>query len=156
VHSEVEEMYEHLNTKLEPLRQKWIKHFEPMFGPPPVRLPPVREVNHMIPLIDPNARYTTQTLCCSNALFPQLQEKMEQYVKVGWWEPAHGQNTSPLLAIPKICAELKLRTVIDTQERNANTVINSMPLPNQDMIHEAVASHPFISIIDISNALWTE
>jgi hypothetical protein len=34
-------------------------------------------VNHMIPLIDPNARYATQTPCCSNALFPQPREKME-------------------------------------------------------------------------------
>jgi hypothetical protein len=77
---------------------------------------------------------------------------MERYVKAGWWKPAHGQNASPLLAIPKICAELKLPTVIDAQECNANTVIDSTPLPNQDMIHEAVASHPFISIIDISDA----
>jgi hypothetical protein len=77
---------------------------------------------------------------------------MEQYIKVGWWEPAHGQNASLLLAIPKICAELKLHTVIDARERNANTVIDSTLLPNQDMIHKAVASHPFVLIIDISNA----
>jgi hypothetical protein len=72
-------------------------------------------------------------------------------MKAAWWEPAHGQNASPLLVIPKICVELKLRTVIDTREHNANTIINSMPLPNQDMICEAVASHPFVSIIDISD-----
>jgi hypothetical protein len=42
--------------------------------------------------------------------------------------------------------------VIDARERNANTVIDSMPLPNQDMIREVVASHPFVSIIDISDA----
>jgi hypothetical protein len=73
-------------------------------------------------------------------------------MKVGWWEPAHVQNASLLLVIPKICAELKLCTVIDAQECNTNTVINSTPLPNQDMIREVVASHPFILIIDISNA----
>jgi hypothetical protein len=89
---------------------------------------------------------------CSNTLFLQLRENTEQYVKAGWWEPAHGQNASPLLAIPKICEELKLRMVIDTRERNTNTVIDSTPLPNQDMIHEAVASHPIISIIDIFDA----
>ena len=65
--------------------------------------------------------------------------------------PAHGQNATPLLAIPKAGAELKLHTVIDVCECNANTIIDSMPLPNQDMICEAVASHPFISIIDISD-----
>ncbi|HZZ15741.1 MAG TPA: reverse transcriptase domain-containing protein, partial [Candidatus Sulfotelmatobacter sp.] len=58
----------------------------------------------------------------------------------------------PLLAIPKAGAELKLRTVIDARERNANTVIDSTPLPNQDLIREAVASHKYVSIIDISDA----
>ena len=47
---------------------------------------------------------------------------------------AHGKNALPLLAIPKISAELKLRTVIDARERNANTVIDSTPLPNQDSL----------------------
>jgi hypothetical protein len=132
VHPEVEEMYEHVNAKLEPLQQKWIKHFEPMFGPPPARLPPLWEVNHTIPLIDPDTQYSMHTPRCLNALFSQLREKMERYVKAGWWKPAHSRNTSPLLASPKICAELKLRTVIDAQERNVNTIINLMPLPNQD------------------------
>jgi hypothetical protein len=122
-----------------------------MFGPPPVRLPSLWEVNHTILLIDPDARYSTSTPHCSNALFPQLREKTECYIKAGWWKLAHSQNASPLLAIPKICVELKLHTVIDARERNANTVIDSTPLPNQDMIREAVASHPFISIIDISD-----
>jgi hypothetical protein len=64
----------------------------------------------------------------------------------------HGKNALPLLAIPKISAELKLRTVINAQEHNANTVINSTPLPNQDIIREAVASHKYVLVIDISDA----
>ena len=145
-------MFNQLNAKLEPLRQKWVKRFEPIFGPPPARLPPMREVNHTIPLINPDAKYSTRPPRCSSAMFPLLREKTERYVKAGWWTPAHGQNAAPLLAIPKAGAELKLRTVIDARERNANTVIDSTPLPNQDMIREAVASHPFVSIIDISDA----
>ena len=31
-------------------------------------------------------------------------------------------------------------------------MLNSTPLPNQDMIQESVASHPFVSIIDMTNA----
>ena len=145
-------MYERLNRKLEPLRQKWAKRFEPIFGPPPARLPPLREVNHSIPLIDPDARYSSRTPRCSAALFPLLREKTERYVKAGWWKLAHGRNAIPLLSIPKAGAELKLRTVIDARERNANTVIDSTPLPNQDMIRESVASHPFVSIIDMTDA----
>jgi hypothetical protein len=74
-------------------------------------------------------------------LFPQLHEETQHYVDAGWWEHAHGKNTLPLLAIPKISAELKLRTVIDAREHNANTVIDSTPLPNQDIIREVVVSH---------------
>jgi len=88
---------------------------------------------------------------CSTALFLLLREKTDRYVKSGWWEPAHGQNAIPILCIPKAGKELKLRTVIDARERNANTIINSTPLPNQDMIREAIALHPFVSIIDISD-----
>jgi hypothetical protein len=85
-------------------------------------------------------------------LFPLLREKTERYVQAGWWKPAHGKNAIPLLAIPKVSAELKLRTVVDARERNANTVIDSTPLPNQDLIREAVASHKYVSIIDMSDA----
>ena len=42
--------------------------------------------------------------------------------------------------------------MIDARERNANTVIDSTPLPNQDIIREAVASHKYVSVIDISDA----
>jgi len=122
-----------------------------MFEPPPTRLPPLHEVNHTIPLINLDAHYSTRTPRCSTALFPLLREKTDRYVKSGWWEPAHGQNAIPILCIPKAGKELKLCTVIDARERNANTVINSTPLPNQDMIHEAIASHLFVSIIDISD-----
>ena len=85
------------------------------------------------------------------ALFPLLREKTQRYVQAGWWEPAHGKNTLPLFTIPKISTELKLHTVIDAQERNTNTVINSTLLPNQNLIRESVASHKFTSIIDISD-----
>jgi len=145
-------LYNTLNNELQPLREKWIKKFMPIFGPPPPELPPLREVNHTIPLIDNNAQYKTRPPKCSTALFPLLREKTERYVKAGWWVATHGRNALPLLAIPKISDELKLRTVIDARERNANTIIDSTPLPNQDMIREAVASHPYVSIIDISDA----
>ena len=145
-------MYDKLEAELAPLRKKWYKRFEPIFGPPPAKLPPLREVNHTIPLINPDAQYSSRPSRCSAALFPLLREKTERYVKAGWWKPAHGKNAAPLLAIPKAGAELKLRTVIDARERNANTVIDSTPLPNQDMIREAVASHTYVSVIDISDA----
>ena len=102
-----------MNDELEPLRQEWLKRFAKTFGPPPPELPPLREVNHHIPLIDPNARYTLRPPRCLAALFPMLREKTQRYTNAGWWKLAHGQNAIPLLCIPKTGAELKLRTVID-------------------------------------------
>jgi hypothetical protein len=145
-------MYEELNTRLEPLWQKWAKKFAELFRLPPPELPPLREINHSIPLIDPNKQYLTRLPKCAAALFPQLKEKMQHYVNVGWWKLVHSKNAVPLLCIPKICAELKLCTVIDACERNANTVLNAMLLPNQDMIREAVASHKYISVINMTDA----
>jgi hypothetical protein len=144
--------YESLVKELEPLRQRWIEKYSTMFGPPPVELPPLREVNHSIRLIDPDAQYSSRPPRCAKSLFPLLREKTERYVKAGWWKQAHGRNAIPLLCIPKISKELKLRTVIDARERNANTVIDATPLPNQDMIREDVAAHTYVSVIDMTDA----
>ena len=67
----------------------------------PTCVAPLWEVNHTIPLINLEAQYLMWTPCCSSALFPLLWEKMEHYVKVGWWVSAHGWNAVPLLSIPK-------------------------------------------------------
>ena len=118
---------EELNAKLEPLCQKWLKEFACIYGPPPSKLPPLRAINHTIQLINPDAPYSLRPPQCSVALFPLLCEKTQCYIQAGLWKPTHGKNTVPLLTIPKISMELKLCTVINVQERNANTVIDSMP-----------------------------
>ena len=109
-------------------------------------------MNHTIQLIDPDKKYTTRPPKCSAALFPLLREKTQRYLAAGWWKLANRRNALPLLAITKAGTELKLRTVIDMRERNANTILDSTPLPNQDMIWEAVASHKYTSVIDMTDA----
>src|SRR5271169_2900773 len=58
-------LFEKLNAELKPRRQKWIKEFRPTFGPPPPGLPPLREVNHSIPLINPDMWYSSRMPKCS-------------------------------------------------------------------------------------------
>ena len=144
--------FETLNNHLEPLRQKWIEKFRCIYGPPPSELPPLQAVNHSIPLIDADAQYSLRPPQCAAALFPLLCEKTECYTNAKWWEPAHRKGALPLLILTKPGKELKIQTVLDTREWNANTVIDSTPLPNQDIIREAVASSPYVSIINISDA----
>ena len=55
VPSEPQREFDKLNKELEPLCQEWLKRFAKTFGPPLPELPPLREVNHHIPLIDPDA-----------------------------------------------------------------------------------------------------
>ena len=80
----------------------------------------------------------------------QLMEKMKQYMGVGWWILKAVPQAAPLLCIPKKLG--KLRTVIDCQQRNDNTVKDVTLFPDQDQIQIDVAQAKFRSKIDLSNA----
>jgi hypothetical protein len=45
----------------------------------PERLPPLREVNHKIPLIDESKRYKYHSPRCPDSLKPELMEKIARY-----------------------------------------------------------------------------
>lgn len=69
------------------LRQQWHDEFVDMVeGTKPV-LPPWREVNHEINLIDENKRYTYHMPRCPNSLRDEFHEKINRYVDMKWWEP---------------------------------------------------------------------
>ena len=59
-------------------------------------------------------------------------------------------QAAPLLCIPK--KDGKLRTVVDTQQRNDNTVKDVTPLPDQEVIREDVARAKYRSKIDLTDA----
>jgi hypothetical protein len=44
-------------TDIPQLRENWFEEYADLLGPIPLVLPPFREVNHHIPLIDDNIRY---------------------------------------------------------------------------------------------------
>src|ERR1700710_1501827 len=49
-------------------------------------LPPLREINHTIPLIDENQVYSWRQSRCPEALRPLWREKREDYIRTGRWE----------------------------------------------------------------------
>jgi len=119
-------------------RKGWIKRYRVVMAPIPDNfLPPFREVNHKIPLIDEGLRYTTRAPKCPEAFMAQLQDKTNLYIKQGRWIPTTGSQAIPMLCIPK--GSGKLRTVIDARQRNANTHLDVTPLPDQKMILSAFA-----------------
>ena len=77
-------------------------------------------------------------------------EKIDHYLRAGWWEEKNVPQASPLLCIPK--KDGRLRTVVDCRERNLNTVKDLTPFPDQDMIRNDVARAPYRTKLDMSDA----
>ncbi|KAH9474277.1 hypothetical protein JR316_0013440 [Psilocybe cubensis] len=110
------------------LRQQWHDEFVDIVHGTPNELPPFREVNHEIHLIDENKQYTYH---------------LPRYVNAGWWEARATSQAAPLMCIPK--KDGKLRTVVHARQRNDNTVKDVTPLPDQDVIREDVARAKYVS-----------
>jgi hypothetical protein len=123
------------------LRERWKEKIADLTGPIPLELPPLREVNHRIPLIDEKKLIRGRVPKCPEHLFPQLLEKIEKYTKAGWWVESNAESTSPLISMQKKSG--LLRTVVDARERNANTVKDLTPFPNQDTIRNSCARARF-------------
>ena len=123
--------------------------------PEEVGLPPLRAINHTIPLIDENKKYSWRPSKCPEAFLPDWTEKRRQYVQSGRWVVTKSTNAVPMMFIPKPNKDggpPKLRTVFDLRERNANTVKMVTPLPNIDNVIRRVASKKYRSIIDLKDA----
>ena len=135
------------------LRNEWIRLCEGLFANQPDELPPLREINHKIPLIDESRVYHHRQPKCPDAFKPALMAKIERYTRAGWWMPITATRATPMLCIPKSAKNPnELRTVFDLREQNLNTHKDLTPMPDQDAIRHAVARARYRSKCDISNA----
>ena len=135
------------------LRDKWLRVCKESFENQPDELPPLREINHTIPLIDETRQYHHRRPKCPDAFKPALMAKIDRYTRAGWWIPTTASRATPMLCIPKSAKnQNELRTVFDLREQNANTVKDVTPMPDQDAIRHAVARARYRSKCDISNA----
>jgi len=64
-------------------------------------LPPFREVNHWITLINLNKRYLEWKVTCPQALKGQLREKAKRYECAEWWVRKPSAMACPLLCLAK-------------------------------------------------------
>ena len=135
------------------LQREWVQECESLFVNQLDELPPLREINHKIPLIDESKVYHHRQLKCPDAFKPALMAKIERYMKAGWWVPITALRAMLMLYIPKSAKNPnKLRTVFDLWEQNANTRKDLTPMPDQDAIRHTVAKARFRSKCDILNA----
>ena len=134
----------------EAIRKKWIESIQDLFIPEDPQMPPLRVVNHEIPLINPNLKIFHRPPKCPEPLREQLHEKVERYLKAGWWERTDLPSTAPLMIVLK--KNGTIRTVIDARQRNENTISDMAPMPDQEMIRHDVARAPFRTKLDLSDA----
>jgi hypothetical protein len=118
---------------------------------PPLKLPPLREINHDIKFVDEEKKISHYWACCLEALKPQLLDKIQMYIRTNWWYKGVAEDAPPMLCLFKKDKE-KLRTVIDLRKRNNNTVKDLTPFPDQDEIREAVARGKYRSKLDMTSA----
>ncbi|OJT08314.1 hypothetical protein TRAPUB_792 [Trametes pubescens] len=114
------------------LREQWFQRVADLVGPIPLELPPMREINHCIPLMDEQHRYNYHHPRCPDAVRGELKAKMDRYLEAGWWEMKPANQAAPLLCVLK--KNGKLRTVIDARQQNDNTFKDVTPFPDQDNI----------------------
>ncbi|KIJ49030.1 hypothetical protein M422DRAFT_161809, partial [Sphaerobolus stellatus SS14] len=75
-----------LNKSDIPVLQETCQHkYADIFGDIPLELPPFREVNHEIKLINPSKVIQYRTPQCPESLKEQLVDKINQYIAAGWW-----------------------------------------------------------------------
>jgi hypothetical protein len=135
---------------LQKLRDGWTTEYAHLLGEIPAQLPPFRDVNHRIPLVDENMRYHYHRPRCADALQTLLTAKIKRYEDSGWWQPCTTEQAAPMLCILK--KNGKLRTVVDLRQRNDNTVHDLTPMPDQDRIRNDVARGAVRSKLDMSDA----
>ncbi|PIL26935.1 hypothetical protein GSI_10073 [Ganoderma sinense ZZ0214-1] len=118
-------------------------------------LPPLREINHPIPLIDESKVYSWRPSKCPEALKPVWSAKKRAYLASGRWQMASGVNASPMLILKKPSKgedDIRIRTVVDKREQNANTHKLAAPLPDIEGILRNVVKHKYRSLIDGKDA----
>ncbi|KAG6897042.1 hypothetical protein C0995_010837 [Termitomyces sp. Mi166 len=89
----------------------WQQEFADIVNGTKEELPPWREVNHEINLIDEGKQYKYHLPRCLQALQEQLHEKTNRYFNAKWWEPQAATQAAPLLCIPK--KDGTLQTALD-------------------------------------------
>src|SRR6266704_2385903 len=138
------------HPEFEKLREWWREKFGNVMAPVPLEMPPLREVNHRIPLRDLEKKFQENTPRCPAAMQEALATKIDRYMKAGWWFPTSSKRACPLLCIQKM--DGSLRTVIDARNCNSNMILDITPMPDMRLIQESVARAGYQSKIDMSDA----
>ncbi|KAF8224849.1 hypothetical protein L208DRAFT_1308881 [Tricholoma matsutake] len=70
------------------LQEEWKHSCQDILSRVPDNLPPLREINHHIPLVDEKKKYNYYLPKCPDSMRKPLSEKVAKYCRAGWWCPA--------------------------------------------------------------------
>jgi hypothetical protein len=97
--------------ELPDLQKKWVESVADIFTGASLHLPPLKEVNHKISLIDKNKQYNYHLPRCLDSLKLELAKKIQHYKNARWWQETNVSQAAPMLCMPK--KSVRLRTIID-------------------------------------------
>src|ERR1700720_3111014 len=137
--------------QLPDLRKSWVELAKDILSGAPNHLPPLREMNHKIPIINEEKQYNYYSPRCPDTLKTQLIDKIQNYKSAAWWEETNVSQAALMLCVFKK-GRAKLCTVIDGRKRNENTEKDVTPFPDQEQIRNDVAQGKYRSKIDMSNS----
>ena len=121
----------------------------------PETLPPLRKgLNHKIMLKESElGNYRNKYCPIPESKMKQLNKWLQEWKENGIAVNGPAPYATPIFGVPNK-APGEIRWVIDLKIRNRYTIRDYMPIPNQPIIRNDVASHPFRSKIDMSNAYY--
>ena len=91
-----------VQENLQCIREDLVEYAKPLcIDEKTAPLPPLRKINHRIPIIDSNKAYKYRPSHCPDALKPLWNEKRDAYLKSGRWHPTTSFNTTPMLFLRK-------------------------------------------------------
>ncbi|KAF8231853.1 hypothetical protein L208DRAFT_1182097, partial [Tricholoma matsutake] len=81
--------------------EEWKQSCQDILSGVPDKLPPLREINHHIPLVEEKKKYNHYLPKCPDLMRKPLSEKVVKYCYAGWWRPARAEQAAPMLVVPK-------------------------------------------------------
>ena len=121
----------------------------------PVTLPPLRKgLNYRITLKNSElGNYRNEYRPIPESKMKQLSKWLQEWKENGIAVNGPAPYAAPIFGVPKK-APGEIRWEIDLKKQNRYTIRDYTPIPNQPIIRNDVASHPFRSKIDMSNAYY--
>ncbi|KAF8238717.1 hypothetical protein L208DRAFT_1221567, partial [Tricholoma matsutake] len=81
--------------------EEWKHSCQDILNGVPDKLPPLRDINHHIPLVDEKKQYNYYLPKCPDLMRKPLTKKIAKYCKAGWWRPARMEQATLMLVVPK-------------------------------------------------------